>query len=49
MTGPKLGRVTRELVDIWLKTSVFARSLEQLSTAIVISVSMSQAVELMPN
>jgi hypothetical protein len=40
--------IERELVDIWLRTRVFAISLERLSKATVISVPMSQVVELMP-
>lgn len=39
--------IERELVDIWLKTPVFARSLERLSRAKVTSVPMSQVIELM--
>jgi len=41
--------IERELVDIWLKTPVFARSLERLSRATVVLVPMSQIAELMPS
>lgn len=39
--------IERELVDIWLKTPVFARSLERLSRATLSAVPMSQIAELL--